>query len=354
MKKFQRPAWLVRLLLVVGPIAPVPLATACRDAAAPLPPATAELLVPADPVAYVRLGSPSQPVSVTDPAGSTAWDLAFASTSITANGGAAGPGAVSVYCICQNARAIAPEVHAMTPESQRAPFEAVSAADVPPPAAFVAPTLTPAISGWYAGHPGPGISAVPTRGWILREGVSPNVTLGKFRVTNVAGATSTAAGVVTFEYAFQPWPGAPFGATRTAAVDTRHGPVAFDFAFGATTIADDWDLRFSGFEIRMNSGASGPGSLAAVADNSTPFGQLTAARAASAPAPAFRRDAFTSVFASSPWYRFNITGFDNRVWPTFNVYLVRRGSEVYKVQLTGYYDPSGSPRQITLRSARLR
>lgn len=350
MKTFQRHALLVRLG-VAGLAAPA----ACHDAAAPLPPPTAtERVVVADPMAYLRLGSPVQEVAVADPKASTAWDLAVAGTTITANGGDAGPGGVSVHCVCQNARATLPDIHAMTPESQAPAFDAVSAADIPLRTAFALPALVPAISGWFAGDPGPAMSAVATRGWIVRDGTSPSAILGKFRVTQIANATATSAGQVTFEYAFQPWPGAPFGATRTATVDTRAGPVGFDFAFGASTIAGDWDLRFHGFEIRMNSGASGPGHLSAVADNFTPFAQITAARAASAPPPAFRRDVLTSVFASAPWHRYNITGFDYRVWPTFNVYLVRRGSEVYKVQLTGYYDLAGTPGRITIRSARLR
>jgi hypothetical protein len=54
-----------------------------------------------------------------------------------------------------------------------------------------------------------------------------------------------------------------------------------------------------------------------------------------------------------PWYRYNITGTDNQIWPTYDVYLVRRGSDVYKVQLVGYYDAGGRSRQITVRYAPL-
>jgi heme-binding HmuY-like protein len=53
--------------------------------------------------AYVNLfeGTP-RPVSVTDAANSAAWDIAFFATSVTVNGGAAGPGGVLGYCVCQN------------------------------------------------------------------------------------------------------------------------------------------------------------------------------------------------------------------------------------------------------------
>jgi hypothetical protein len=84
------------------------------------------------------------------------------------------------------------------------------------------------------------------------------------------------------------------------------------------------------------------------------FEQIDAAYAATAPPQAYRRDAFSGVFAQQPWYRYNITGTDNQIWPTFNVYLIKRGNEVYKVQLIGYYGPAGEPRILTMRYARLR
>ena len=51
--------------------------------------------------------------------------------------------------------------------------------------------------------------------------------------------------------------------------------------------------------------------------------------------------------------RYNITGTDNQIWPTFNVYLVRRAGVLFKVQLVNYYGPTGATRQITLRYQRL-
>jgi hypothetical protein len=87
----------------------------------------------------------------------------------------------------------------------------------------------------------------------------------------------------------------------------------------------------------------------------SPAGQLAgfdAITAANIPgsASAWSADAFTT----SKWYRYNLTGTDHQVWPTFDVYLVQRGSEVYKIQLTNYYGPGGEPRRITFRYAKLR
>jgi hypothetical protein len=58
------------------------------------------------------------------------------------------------------------------------------------------------------------------------------------------------------------------------------------------------------------------------------------------------------VFNSHPWYRYNLTG-ENIIHPTFDVYLVKRGDDVYKVQLINYYGAAGEPRHVTFRYARL-
>jgi hypothetical protein len=91
-----------------------------------------------------------------------------------------------------------------------------------------------------------------------------------------------------------------------------------------------------------------------VPTDAPPFAAIDAGCGQSIPASVFAGDSFGGVFASSPWYRYNITGIDNQIWPVFNVYLIKRGTAVYKVQLTGYYAVSGAARNITIRYARLR
>jgi hypothetical protein len=58
------------------------------------------------------------------------------------------------------------------------------------------------------------------------------------------------------------------------------------------------------------------------------------------------------VFDAHPWYRYNLDG-GHQIWPTYDVFLIRRGDAVYKVQLTSYYGATGDSRQITFRYARL-
>lgn len=331
--------------------------SACGSDSASAPvvtPVTAQVTVDASTsYGYLRLGTTSQVVSPADPSTSAAWDLGLFATNVVVNGGAVGPGGVTAYCVCQNATLPNAALSGLTAASELPAFEGVVAAQIPADASFSSDQLTPAIAGWFSGT-GASATAVPARAWLLRKGTT-TVTLGKFRVTAIASASAANAGQVTFEYALQSTVGGAFGASQTAAVDLRGGPVYYDLTAGAaTTATGTWDLRITGFEIRANGGVSGTGSVSALVDNGMPYASITATYAATAPSTVFKKDAYSGVFVSQPWYKYNITGTDNQIWPTFNVYLVKRGTDIYKVQLTSYYGVTGTSRQISVRYARLR
>lgn len=327
---------------------------ACNDGTAPAPvvPVTRTITVNAAAgFTFVALDTVAGNPAVTDASTSNDWDIGLFATTVMLNGGEAGPGGVSGYCLCEYAALGNAEIAALTAASTLGAFDSVSAADTPADADFSSDALAPAIAGWYTTA---GTSAAPVAGrtWIIREGATSPV-LAKFHVTAIQNPTATAAGTVTIEFAVQPTAGAAFGATQTAQIATGAGPVYFDLTTGAVTGASDWDLRFDGYTIRVNGGVSGGGTVKAVLDTSTPFATIDAAYAATAPAVAFSADAYAGVFKTDPWYRYNITGTDNQIWPVYNVYLVKRGTAVFKVQLIGYYGTDGSPRQITVRYAKL-
>jgi hypothetical protein len=304
--------------------------------------------------AYLALGDPPQVVTPADPATSTAWDIAFTATSITLNGGQAGPGTVRGFCLCANANATDDQVEDFTPTNQLAAFESVTAASIPADNQFRADSLSPAVSGWFTGTPGGVLTAVTTRSFALRTG-GASVTYAKFRVTAIQNSTATSAGQVTIEYAVQPAAGEPFNAPTTVTLDGRSGPVAIDFQTGTTGAAPaGWDVKLDGFALRVNSGVSAPtGVVTALPVTDTAFPDITAAYVATAPAQAYRTDTYAGIFAASPWYRYNITGTDNQIWPVFNVYLIKKGTAVWKVQLTSYYNQTAQPRFITLRYEQL-
>jgi len=51
-------------------------------------------------------------------------------------------------------------------------------------------------------------------------------------------------------------------------------------------------------------------------------------------------------------FLYNLAG-DNRLSPTFNIYLIKVGTDVYKVQVIGYYSSTGAGGHPTIRYAKI-
>lgn len=307
----------------------------------------------ADTWAFARFdGEDALPADPEDPTTSTEWDLAFYATAVMLNGGAAGPGGVEGYCLCANFEVSDGTIMGLTAASQLGAFEAVSLADLPTDeGAWQADVLSPAIEGWwlYSGPPNHTISAVPEAVWYVRT--ASGTAYAKLHVTDITDAAMAHAGTVTLEWALQPTKGAAFEETETLAVDLSTGPVYLDLETASpVTSTDDWDLWLEGYTIRVNGGVSGNGQAGA-GYTDTPFEDIEDASAA--PDVAYAGDAFGGVFDEFPWFRYNLTGSDHQIWPTYDVYLLRKGEDVYKVQVTSYYGPAAQPRQITFRYQRL-
>lgn len=300
--------------------------------------------------AYADLDAAAPAITVANPATNTAWDIAVNATSVMLNGGQAGPGGVLGWCLCQNESATNDQVKAFTAESQLAAFTATTAAVAPAdPAAWKADSLASAITGWWSYDPATHVvSANPATVYYVRT--AEGTAYAKLRVTGLADAQRAHAGKVTLEYALQTSAAGPLGAVKQVTVDVSGGRVYFDLGTGAPGTATDWDIALEGYDIRVNGGASGSGQAGAVLATE-PFDAIT--NAASPPASVFKGDTYGGVFKAQPWYRYNLTGSDHQVWPTFNVYLLKRGSTLFKVQVTSYYGPAGETRRITLRYAKL-
>lgn len=299
--------------------------------------------------AYVALSDDgASVVSVSDPATSTAWDIAFNGTSVMLNGGAAGPGGVTGYCVCQNRDATDAQIQGFTAENQRASFEAVGAAQVPQSdSEWEADEASYAVSGWYRYDMATHTVTAADQAFAIRT--SGGNAYVKFRVTALENSTQATPGRVTFEYAVQP-AGSAMGQVETRTVEVpAAGRIAFDFETGTVT-ETGWDIAFEGYTIRVNGGISGSGSAAAVPVEDA-FEALT--DLLEVPSSAYRADSYGGVFNTHRWYRYNLTGQDHQIWPTFDVYLIRKGDAVYKIQLINYYSAAGEPRHITLRSERV-
>ena len=99
------------------------------DVTAPTPQAEGSFTVDASQnFVYVSFAD-SSVITLTEPATqSSAWDIALFSTNVTLNGGQAGPGGVTGFCICQNTEEDPTNSDwlAMTPDSEKADFEALA------------------------------------------------------------------------------------------------------------------------------------------------------------------------------------------------------------------------------------
>ncbi len=300
--------------------------------------------------AYADLDAASPAVAVANPGANADWDIAVNATNVMLNGGQAGPGGVLGWCLCQNEAATDAQVMALTADASLAAFTGATAAVAPTDAAaWRVDSLTSAISGWWSYNSTTHVVAAnPAKAFYVRT--AEGTAYAKLRVVSLADAQRAHAGTVTLEYAVQPSATAAMGETRRVTLDLSGGRVYFDLLTGAAGTAADWDVALEGYDIRVNGGASGSGQAGAVAATEA-FADI--ASAASPPATAFRGDSYGGVFRTRPWYRYNLTGSDHQVWPTFNVYLLKRGDTLFKVQLTSYYGPAGEPRRITLRYAKL-
>ena len=323
------------------------LAAACSDdTLAPPPPVEGTLTVDAaDGWAFVDLDEGTT-VSPTPSAGeSDAWDIAFSVTNVMLNGGEAGPAGVVGHCICQNADATNEQVLAMTAASELADFESVTA--VPAGAEWVEEALTPAFAGWYTGS---GTSAVadPSKVFLVR--LADGTSYAKLHVVEIEDPSAATPGAVTLEYAIQETGESAFGPTLTHIVAPNEtGTIWIDLdPEDGVPIGEGWDFRIEQWDVRLNGGLSGSGE-AGVLTSTTAFDEITTAYV---PNVAYKTDAYAGVFGAKRWYRYNLQG-DHRVSPTFDVYLLKRGESVYKIQLLNYYGDTGDPRQITFRYERI-
>lgn len=293
---------------------------------------------------YVSLGDSAVVQPTPSASASSEWDIAFNATAVMLNGGAAGPGGVTGACLCQNAGATSDEILAMTPQSEVTDFESVTT--VPSGATFVPEELHPAIDPWFTGS-GATAAADPNAVYLMR--LDDSTSFAKIHVTNIENPSASSAGVVTLEYAVQADSTSAFGTVQTVDVDLTSGAQQVDLNSGATgeSVAG-WDLQLDGFTMRLNGGVSGPGDAAA-AEATEDFADVTTAVTFGS---AYRTDAFSGVFGESPWYRYNLAG-DNQISPTFDVYLIRRGTVTYALQITNYYNQTGQARHVSFRFRRI-
>ena len=302
---------------------------------------------------YLNLAEGAQ-VTPADPAASTDWHMAFRRFSVRLNGGVAGPGSVAGYNLGNNASAAAEQITALTTDDGRAAFEAVTEADIPASSSFVEDGLAPDPgASWFRfdGRSGT-LVANPGVAWKVRESSDRGFAI--FRIASLQMQGQRPLGL-NIEYRRQD-PGGTLGTMQTAVADLTRGPAYVGFAGADMPQAGscDWDIGISPeFSILIN-GACGAGTFPldatldftaqTQADDAPDYADFLSVISGAFPAGV---DDAAGIF----WYGIQD---NNRMWPTYNVFMVAAGQDVYKVQIFDYYDASGTSGFPSVRFQRLR
>ena len=302
---------------------------------------------------YLNLADGVQ-VHPADPANSTEWHLAFRRFSVRLNGGVSGPGSVAGHNLGMNAGASEVDIAALTPDDGRAVFEAVTEAEIPAASDFVEDGLaSDPGSTWFRFEPQIGtLVADPRAAWKVRESSGRGHAL--FRVAELRMEGPRPLGL-DIEFRRQ-GPGGALGEAGTVAVDLTRGPGFVGFAGGTMHQAAgcDWDVGITPeFAVLINADC-GAGTFPL--DTAEDFTTVT--RADDAPEYADFLSVIAGAFPVGVddaggifWYGIQES---NRMWPTYNVFLVRAEGEVYKVQLLDYYNATGVSGFPSVRFRRLR
>jgi hypothetical protein len=299
-------------------------------------------------------------VTPATPSASDEWDLSFRRFTIGLNGGVGGTKGVTAYNLKNNSDKTAQELLTYTPENQLAAFEAIGEADIPADAEFTSDDLIPTFTAWFTPTQ-TGLNANPAVAWKLK--LATGTGHAAFRVSAIDNADppTPADGMeaITIEYRLEDGTlGAPLtvnaaiASGSSATINLTTGVVAP----GPAPQDCSWDLRVTrGYELQVNAlPACGAGTFPLRTGES--FGTITTAADAPEYAP------FVSVISGPIPATFDdpdgpfLYGLDNDqvIYPTFNIYLVKVGDAVYKVQLTDYYSSTAQSGFPTMRYARIR
>lgn len=353
----RSPAGISRSLRTLLLLVPAMVLAACEgdSAGPPDSPRTGEISLNASSqtgFAYLRFEGDSA-VAVVSPASDAEWDLAFRRYTVRLNGGVGGSKGVVGFNLAGNAAADTAEILAFTAANQLPAFVAIAATDIPSAGSFTSEGLGPDFASWFRFDPiSNGLVANPQAAWKLQRAGAGGYAL--VRVARMV-ATQTTLDSVTFEWRLADQNG-DLGSAAQLTVGTTGGLNAVDLGTGTAVAATGcgWDVSAEVTFLVSVSGGCGTGTFPLDASESFP----TVTRADDAPAyGAFLARVSGPIpssfsVATAP-FLYDLAG-DQRLSPTFNIYLIKVGTAVYKVQLTGYYSDTGASGYPTVRYARIR
>ena len=306
---------------------------------------------------YFNLATGAE-VTVANPATSTAWDIAIRRYEVRLNGGVAGTKGVTGVRVLDNSTLPAATILGYTPASQLASFDGITAASIPAASMFTSTDLAETLTAWFRAVNATTIVASPSAAWKVRRAD------GGYAVVRVAELTLNGFSLASLrlEYRLQP-AGGQLGPVQSVTVPAGSaaapGKVLLTTGTTVTTAGCTWDFAVTnGITLAVNPDASCPTGTYPL-ESTESFTTMTSA----SDAPTYGR--FFSALSSPIPHGFAVSvtppflyGIDpvnqNRLTPTFNVYLVRSGTSTYKVQFLSFYDPtSGESGHVTFRYARI-
>jgi len=261
-----------------------------------------------------------------------AWDIRFARSNINLNGGASADGGSVVAADLGGATA----------------FEDVTIADTAG-LSWVEDDYEFIISDWLADNPATHELDMTRFVYSMTDAGGSNYV--KLRIDSLVGAAQPPnMGTVWISYYFQSNSGSLdlSGAIETASITVGSGAGYFDFSTASQvtptspTNSSEWDICFSNYNVKQNSGPNGIGDCAAF----PAYGELTDSTDLQGfseqpgAAPMFP-DFISSVFNGSLtdddllWYDYDPT--THRLSSKSHVYLIRVGDDTFKFEIISYY-----------------
>jgi hypothetical protein len=305
---------------------------------------------------FIDLDHPAV-VTIGDPESDTSWELALRRYEVRINGGHGGPGDVEAAIVVDHSREPAATLLGYTPENRLTEFESIDAGDIPASSAFRSSVLARSENAWFKPL-GQSLVANPDAAWKFRT------ASGGFAVIRVSEIAlgQTGLGSFTLEYRLQQ--GNTLGELKSLTVTpgSSGNPTRISLADGGSTLAGGcaWDLSIDEeFSVEVNdAGTCLAGAYPLLESESFE----TVAQASGAPQYAGYLSVLSSPIANSVSAEDSppfIYGLDpsspHRLLPSYNIYLLRRGNAVWKVQFIGYYNPvGGASAYPTLRVAKIR
>jgi hypothetical protein len=277
------------------------------------------------------------------------WDVAFRRYEVRLNGGISGTKGVTAFGVGNNKTATNDQILAFTAENTLAGFDAIRAAQIPASADFGGDRLVENATGYLnlAGVP----SANATAFWKVKLATGGFALL---RVTAISFTPQFSLQSATIESRLQT--GTTLGAPRTLVITPAGATASVNLTTNTQVTVNgcNWDVQFNpqSLALSVNSGCSAgtfPGGASPAfadvtsASDAAQYGAFLAGLTGPVP------NSITDVNAP---FRYNLQG-NNRLHPTFNTYLIKSGTRVFKLQVTNYYGADGSSGRLTIRYAQI-